>query len=279
MAVKKTKSSKLLGDYEDDYGERDDFVTLDQPKRQANILIFGDGGTGKTSFVTRYAPPPIAVINFDGRDQHAVYEALQLGREIHRCSIDFTPKHRMSPDQVKSLALESVDKVERNFERAVFSGKYRTILLDTGTEYSEILKLSFDGVQEQTKEGAYGKDKDYVNRRWWKLFNLARQGNAHLVVTARASEIWINNQPTGRFKMRGAAVINDAVDWAGWISHKKGPKGRSKKEIQLEITKAGINLAELGAVYDKSDWDEYGGPFVYACYQQFIATSDLEDWK
>lgn len=263
-----------------------DFTVMQSPKRQANILIYGMGGSAKTSFVTRYCPDPIALLAYDRRYEHAVAAATALGRHVYPCAIDF-PAKKMDAKMTQAKAIEAMDKTVRNFEWACeqsLRGNIRTISIDTGTEYSGILKLSFDGVFHQTKEGAYGKDKDYVNRKWWDLFTMARDSKAHFVVTARAKEIWVKNpatgqqEATGRYTYRCPGVINDAVDWAGHIRLKEGLKGRLTKEFQLEITKAGANIAELCNVYTAKDWEPFGGPFTYASYMQFIETSELEDW-
>lgn len=260
-----------------------DFEILSAPKKQANMLIFGDAGTGKTSFCTRYAPDPIAIINVDKRDQPAVFDALQAGRKILRTQIEFKLRIGMTSDQVKLEAQSCIDKAVKNFEYAVEQskkGNIRTILLDTATEYSEICKYAFDGIRGKSKDGAFGKDKDFVNQEWWRLFNLAREGNAHFIVTSRGKEIWRNQEPTGKFTFRCPEVVNDAADWSGQIRIKKiGAAGKKSNEFELEITKAGINISQLGQIYDKSDWEDMGGPFVCACYYQFENTSDVEDWK
>lgn len=256
-----------------------DFLIPSSPKRQACVLIFGDAGAGKTSFAVRYAPDPVAIINFDRRATIAIDEARKLGKVVYELSIDLPPAKKMSPSETKLAAREIIEKVVKNFIAACDlskEGKVRSILLDTATEYSEIVKLAFDGVQEQTKEGAYGKDKDYVNRQWWRLFNIARSSSAHLIVTSRAKEVWIENVPTGRFSPRCPGVILDGVDWAGNIRWARNRIGRLKGEQELEITKA-VTISELGEIYTMKDWEVYGGPFVYGCVKQY-GGSLPEDW-
>lgn len=277
-----------------------DFITLDAPKKQANIMIIGEGGTGKTSFCTRFMPGPIALINCDGRAEPAVvYAQNNLKKRIHYLRAGLHPSIRRSgPGAAQAEAERIVNMVVRNMEWAVAEsdkGNVRSILIDTGTEYSEILKLSFDGVLTQTKEGSYGRDKDYINQQWFQLFQFARTGKAHFVVTSRAKEIWASTsdpatgkkkqEATGKYTYRCASAVYDAVDWAGHIRLRKPKQGGIKKaasvtlkEFELEIIKAGGNIAELGEVYTQDEWDEYG-PFVYATWMQFQETSDPEDWS
>lgn len=256
-----------------------DFHSISLPERRTVALIFGDAGTGKSTFVTDYCPDPIAFINFDKRAQYAVHKAHTAGRKILFTECDVPANVTKLPDeQAKKYGQAALDKVIKNFEIAVREsqkGNIRTICLDTGTEYSEILSLAIRGRVDRTK-GDYGKSKDLINREWWRIFNLAREGNAHLIILARAKAIWVNNEPTGNFSPRGPEVMMDAVDWAGQIRLKQR-KGKLKKEFELEITKAGVNIEELGSVYTASDWEDFGGPFVYACWQQYEG-SEPEDW-
>lgn len=265
--------------------EDSDFVTITKPTRQANILIYGDDGTGKTSFCVRYAPDPIMVLNFDGRADDVVYEAIQEGREVKMARIALSHKN-LPPEKMKIEAERAVEKTIRNFEIAIEEsrrGNVRTILLDTATEYSEILKLAFDGTLRQTKEGSYGKDKDFVNRQWWRLFDLARETkSAHVIVTARAKEIWRKTEDgrqesTGRFTYRCSPAVHAAVDWAAQIRFKT-VFGIPKPEFEIEITKAGTNREELFEVYDEKLWDKLGGPFIYACVMNY-KESTPDDWK
>lgn len=265
-------------------------LTPAETKKQANLLVFGEAGTGKTSFATMYAPEPVALISLDGRGEDAVADARLIGRTIIPSYIDPITKSD-SAEIVRTQARSIIEEVYNNVQWAVaesLAGRVRTICLDTGTEYSEIAKLAFDGERGQTKDGAFGKDKDYVNFEWWRLFKLIYTGKAHFIITAREKEIWIaDNSPgakpgarkaTGRFTYRGPTVMNDGVKLSGQIRLKKTSSGRQLKEAEFEVTKAGVNRNELSEVYTEKDWGEYG-PFVWACYNQFINTSNISDWE
>lgn len=266
--------------------EGSDFSLSVPIRRRANILICGEGGTGKTSFVTRFAPDPVALICYDGRSDYAVREGQQMGRSILFTEINFKIKRGTSKIDAQKLASDVVDKTLKNVEWAAEQsekGRVRTLCLDTGTELTEIFDAAFDG-SIGARKPVYGKDKDFINRQWWRIFDIVKDSKLHLVITSRAKEIFVENvqtgnqEATGRFTFKAPQVLNNAVHWAGHIRLKKGVKGKPKKEVELEIIKAGVRLSELGEVYDASDWDDYGGPFVYACWKQFEATSGVEDW-
>lgn len=258
-----------------------DFTILKTPKLQCNALVFGDAGNGKTTFATAFAPDPVAFINFDKRAEHAVMKAQQSGRQIYFTCVDFPANiTKLEDTQARKIGQQAVDKVVRNFEWAVEQsrkGNVRTICIDTGTEYSEILKIAITGRIDKVK-GDYGKSKDLINREWWRIFNTAREGNAHLIVLSRAKAIWVNNEPTGEFTYRGPEVMFDAVDWCGQIRLRKSVKKTPKKEFEIQIKKAGVNISELGEVYSKDEWEDLGGPFVYSCMLQY-GGSNMEDWQ
>jgi hypothetical protein len=258
-----------------------DFEILGTPKRQANAVIFADAGNGKTTLATMYAPHPVAIINFDRRADYAVAKAIKAGRKIYHTRVDLPANiTKMQDMEARKLGQAAVSKVIRNFELAVRAsekGDVRTICIDTGTEYSEILRVAITGKVDAVK-GDYGKSKDLINREWWRLFNLAREGNAHLIVLSRAKAIWKDNEPTGRFTFRGPEVMGDAADWVGQMRVKaKKVKGGTDNKFEMEITKAGIDISQLGEVYTSEMWEPFGGPFVYACLMQYEG-SDVEDW-
>lgn len=259
------------------------FSSNNDPKKQAIILVYGEGGSGKTAFAAQFAPHPVTIINYDGRARPVVERARSEGRIINLAELR-VPSKRLSPKEMMEKAGRLIEDVEINFIKAVEEsrkGNVRTIQIDTATEHSQIIKFAYDGVVEQTKKGAFGKDKDFIYNRWWELFYEARSSPVNFIIAARSSEIWIEDEQgrqkaTGRYKYKCPAVINDAVDLSMHIRLKKGAAGRLKKEFELEVTKSGPNLAELGQVYTQKEWGDMG-PFVWSCLMQYEGSSP-EDW-
>lgn len=260
-----------------------DFVSVIRPTRQANILIYGEEKTGKTTFCTRYAPDPIRVLSLDGRAQDAVYEAVnEYGRDVKLAELFMPDGYRTDTEsernETKSIARNLLERIHQNFEIAINNPSVRCILVDTLKELEEISKLALDGTMEKVKEHSHGEPGDYANRQVWKMANLARRKkNTHVIFTARATEIWEDQKPTGRFKPQCPKAGKAAVDWAGQIRLVKS-FGQAKPKFEIEITSAGTNNEELLEVYTEDKWNLLGGPFVYACVQNY-KDSIPDDWK
>lgn len=286
-----------------------DFTIIDRPKRKAVCLVFGDGGTGKTTFGIRHTPQPAVLIGFDGRSEYAEFLQKEAGFPIPSVQIP-PPSVLQKTENVKAAAGEAVKKFLRNYDAAIVAskaGKVRTIVIDTGSELGEIITLSVRGTLDSGAAKDFGRSKDQINQIWWKIFGAARwTGDAHLIVLSRASSVWEGNEPTGDFKARVSDTVRDAVDFSlhiklgtgapaligmpnassglvtpsgvgGLVSIISNPTRPVAKEFELVVKKGGNNIEELGRVYRQSDWDELG-PFVYAC-TQLMPGSVEADWK
>lgn len=273
-----TSAGKTLAD--------SDFAPVLKPTRQANICLYGQEGSGKTTFCTRFAPEPVMVINFDGRSDDAVLEAREVyGRNVQQAKI--TLNHRfLPPDKMQIHAREILERAIYNYEIAIEEsrrGNVRTILFDTATEFDRILKLAFDGTMEQTREGAFGVDKNFMNSQWSRIFDLARETkSAHVIVTARMSEIWKDGtdgqrKATGKFKPNCSKKVLESVDWAAQIKVKPPSFGESRARFEMHVTKAGTDIEQLFETYTEDQWEKLG-PFVYSCIMNY-RDSIPSDWK
>ena len=128
------------------------FETVTKPKKQAIGLLYGRGKSGKTSFVTRFAPEPILVLDFDRRSEKALSDAHKQGRKVNRTLIDY-PTDYLEPEKAKECAIASMEKALLAVKRG--AEKYRTILIDTATEASQVMRMAYDG--DLTKEIPYKK--------------------------------------------------------------------------------------------------------------------------
>lgn len=258
-----------------------DFTAPPVPKDQAIALIFGLPGSGKSTIGLAGAPDPTAFIDIDRRGLHAAQEAVRQGKRVFYTRVDYPSNlSKLDDNAAKMAAQKAWDKFMKNYEIAIREsqqGKVRTIVIDTMTELAEILNISKTGRVDRKKDD-YGKTAGLVKAELTKAIKMSRDGEANLIMLARAKELWEDNKPTGRFTYRGPDTMEFDADWAGQIRLKKLKTVKAKKsqKHELEITKAGINLSILGDVYTEEDWGEFG-PFVWACVMNYPGTSP-EDW-
>lgn len=277
----KSSSSSTTSFSTPDWSDEEHDSTLDgESEGKAKIMLFSESGVGKTDFICRNAPDPIIIFDFDGRSLRTVKKVrLETGKVIRHVRI-FTPGEEDSPEETKLFARSSIAKTIRNLKWAVkqsLTGGIKTIGFDGATEYTLLAKQAYDGVKEQTKDGAFGKDKDYVKHQFWRVVNIVLQGQAHFIITAREKEIWKDNKPTDDFSFRADSVINEAVDFSLQLRQKDKLSGEGKK-YEIKIIKCGVDDrldSKVGKVYKEGDWQEYG-PFAVICAD--VYGGDVTDW-
>lgn len=257
-----------------------DFEPSLPDKRQSIGMLFGDVGTGK-SFIGAHCPGIISFQNFDGRARQVVKEAQAEGRIIWPMELRM-PAKRMSDADLQVHAKSITEKVIRNLEivaRESDSGKRITSVIDTGTELSAIFDQAYDGKR------VYGKDKDFVNQQWDRMFNLCRNSSFHLIILARVKEIWEKNsatgqnEPTGKYIFRGPDKMHEGVDWScqTLVSTERNKKGKKVTVFKLRVLKAGTAASQMNEVYTSDMWEPVGGPFAFVSSMMYDGTLP-EEW-
>lgn len=256
-----------------------DFTRPPEAKRQAIALLFGLPGEGKTTAGLSHAPGPVAFFDIDQRGLHAAMRAQEGGKVLHYISIPFPSDIAKLGDAVaKTTAQLSWDKFRKNYEIAVREsqkGNVRTIVIDTATELDELATIMIKGRIDK-KNDDYGKSDAVIKAALSQTIKMSREGNANLLMLARAKAIWEGGEPTGKYAHRGHDTLKYDADWAAHIRLQKR-FGNQKPKFEMEITKAGIDIDQLGQVYKEDDWDELG-PFVYACLMNYPG-SKVRDWR
>jgi hypothetical protein len=261
-----------------------DFTRPPEPKKQAVALIFGRPGEGKTTCGLLHAPGDVAFIDIDKRGRHAAQKAVKAGKSIHYVAIDF-PRglFRLSDREAKSLAAGAWNKVQKNVDIAIersLRGDIRTIVLDTVTGLTNLITIAATG-RPDAKKDDYGASKHMVEVSLARLIDDTRSGDANLIMLAHAKEVWEDNKPTGEWEHIGHKCLSANADWAGHLRIRRNKKIKKRRDVgeqvfEMQITKAGIDLSQLGQVYSQEEWGELG-PFVYACYQNY-PDSEESDW-
>lgn len=264
-----------------DWSDEEHDSTLDgESEGKAKILLFSETGMGKTDFICRNSPDPIIIFDFDGRSLRTVKKVRHETGKIIRHVRIFTPGEESEPDETKLFARASIQKTIRNLKWAVkqsLTGNIKTIGFDGASEFTLLAKQAYDGVKEQTKDGAFGKDKDYVKHQFWRVINVVLQGEAHFIITAREKEIWKDSKPTEDFTFRADSVVSEAVDFSLQL-RAKDKLGSDGKKYELKLIKCGVDDrsdSKVGKVYKEKDWQEHG-PFALICAD--VYGGDVTDW-
>jgi hypothetical protein len=267
-------------------------------------VIHGPDGSGKSTVVTRFCPGPKQLINVDFRAEGAAEEAEEFyGQDVYYLDAAL-PGDIMHYDPKQSQELAEYilyDRIIKNFEISLAMG-VRTVGIDTGSEFTELLNYAFRGhpiKQKPTKSdpGDFGASDRAINTCVRYFTNKIREWKrTNLVILSRTKEVYDGATPTGTYIPEGThKIFHQAADWAGYmslateeeilakasdggkISASAAIKAKARKPFSLRITKSGYVSAELGNVYTDEDWGE-DGPFAYACSRLMPKTS-VEDWK
>ena len=170
-------------------------------KRRLILSIDALEGAGKTRF-TLTAPAPIAFINFD-YGLEGVVEQFQVTKKIYVATVRL--EFDGSPDQVIKAAEKELLKFEVNYQTALKQA--RSIVIDTGTELWELLRLAAFGKLKQVLPHQYAE----VNQAMTRLLKLAYDSNANLILTHRLKEQWAGPQGnayrTGLYEFAGMKDI------------------------------------------------------------------------
>jgi hypothetical protein len=221
-------------------------------KRRLILSLEGLEGCGKTRF-TLTAPAPIAFINFD-MGLEGIVEQFQEQKAIYVATVklDFTGGAR---DKIIEAAEKELAKVETNYQTALRQA--RTIVIDTGSELWELLRLAAFGKLDKVMPHQYAE----VNQSMQRLIKLAYDSDANLLLTHRLKEQWINDKKTGLYEFAGMKDIPYLVqaharmwtDDAGY--HLKVGKSRQNATVVgLELVNEMITFPQLaGFVFPESD--------------------------
>jgi hypothetical protein len=225
-------------------------------KRRLILSIEGLEGCGKTRF-TLTAPAPIAFINFDWGLEGLV-ESFQDQKAIYVATVSLNTSGKR--EEILQAAEQELSKVERNYQTALKQA--RTIVIDTGSELWELLRLAAFGKLDKVMPHQYAE----VNQQMTRLIKLAYDSDANLILTHRLKEQWINDKKTGLYEFAGMKDIPFLVQaharmWNAEDGYhlKVGKCRQNAGVVGLELVNGMITFPTLaGFVFPESeekDWE------------------------
>ena len=155
------------------------------------VSISGDQKRGKTHFALTF-PAPILLMSFD--------VGAKFVCEKHFPDKDVTIKEYNLPVvETTNAPITGVEQVwkdiQADFKDACESGKYKTVVIDTGTALWEIVRYAYKEETSKMKLPPLG----YVepNARFLALFQTARACGINFVITNHLKDEYANNEATG----------------------------------------------------------------------------------
>ncbi len=224
------------------------------------LTVDGEDKTGKTHFGYT-APGPIASQSIDFGDEGVVQKFQEAGKEIAVAEYS-----RLMPDSMDRKDLGALQKwyreqvvlpFVRDFKAALKAG-VRSLVLDTATEFWEVMRLSHFGKADKVMPQMYTA----VNAEWQELIRLANDNDTNLILLHQVKDEWENytdsggqnkSRTTGRKVRAGNEKIGYLVQAqlvTRYVPAVKDRKGGVKEEarFELEIVKCRHNPEVVGMV-------------------------------
>lgn len=172
-------------------------------KRTAFVQVYGDWGTGKTTFALT-APGPIALCHtaekLDG--------VIQPFAESKKLALhDFSGVYAGSKEDIARTANVAWKSLYDHCMAAVNEG-YKTIIVDTHTEAWELIRLARFGKLAQVKPIHYGP----VTAEFKGLWKRIKSANVNVIAVGQIREKYVNDKPTGEFEQAGQKDMEYLAD-------------------------------------------------------------------
>ena len=211
-------------------------------KRRLIMSLDALEGAGKTRFALT-APGPLAFINLD-EGLEGVIEPFQTQKQIYLCQIKL--EFEGNKDQIVKAAEQELIKFEKAYQAALKQA--RTLVIDTGTELWELMRLAAFGKLAQVMPHQYAE----VNQQMTRLLKLAYDKDCNLLITHRLKPEWVNDKRTGQYEFSGFKDIPFLVQaharlWtdADGYHMKIGKCRQNASTVGLELTNQMIDFATL----------------------------------
>lgn len=174
-------------------------------RRRLIVNIMGKEKQGKTHFGLT-APGPIGLLDFD-------YGLEGVVDKFHGDKAIYPVEYRLG-EITAGQHLAVWEKAKTMLKDMLKEKELRSVLIDTGTEAWELLRMARFGKLTQVMPQHYGP----VNAEMRELIREAYSSDKNLILLHKMTEIYANNQPTGKFGMAGFKDVpyNVQVNLLAW---------------------------------------------------------------
>ena len=183
-------------------------VSTEQPKRLV-VSLEAAHKAGKTRWALT-APGPIAYINLDLGLEGVVEPFLAAGKTIMESRYVLTGKG--AKGKLGEIRNEDAERQWEQFKidyyYAMQSGKYRSVVIDTGTELNQLIRLARLGKLVQVEPHHYGP----VNAEFEEVLRAGlTQNDTNLIITHKVKDEYIGDKRTGKKERAGYSGIGFIV--------------------------------------------------------------------
>ena len=237
------------------------------------VVLYGGPKVGKTHFI-KGSPPRIAYQGIDYGHSGVIDDEVEAGAIIPAVDYEY-PAEMQKDGETDSRFYERVMKsAAKQYKRicddykAALGSDVRTLAMDTGTEWYEIMVQARFG--KLTEIPPLGRGK--LKREFGTLLRLLLQTDKNLIYLATEGDVWKGNKPTADTKPDGFAKLGHYAEAVVRLT-KKRRKGGS--EFYGEIMDCRLARELEGEVVQDLDfwtlvemiWDARGW-----------GTPDAEEW-
>jgi hypothetical protein len=173
------------------------------------MSIDGLEKNGKNHFAFT-APGPLAVISLDnGLD--GVVQKFQREKEIYVAQYRSPIQTGATAQDVSNSAQATWKGIATDYLEALETKEMRSVILDTGTEMWETLRLARFGKLTQVMPHHYGP----VNAEWRDVVRQAYDHDKHVLYLHKLKDDYVNDKRTGEYKRSGMSDMGFLVQVAG----------------------------------------------------------------
>lgn len=215
--------------------------------------IEGNPKTGKTHLSLTF-PDPIKVFSFDAGCKIVAAKFPDKAIDIEEYSLPI-----IDSLGTKDAGFEDLwKKVKADIEKAVASGEYKTIVIDTGTHLWEIIRYAWNEENDKAV-GAGGKARTYgePNARMYGIVMRAQVAGVNLVITHHLKDRWVKDENTGEKELDGWRRTEGLADVVLLTERvQRTIKDKEQAVIQTTLKECRFGLALCGYQQDMMTYED-----------------------
>lgn len=239
-------------------------------KRHVFMLVYGDTGTGRTTFALT-APGPILLMH-SAEKIDGVVEPFAREKEIKLFNFGEVYPPEATGDQVKAAAAAKWSQMKAVWVHGLEN--FRTVIIDTETDAWELVRNAYFGDVKPTG-GRLEQNWGPVNADWKSMFKQFKsQTGANLIVISQTEDEYKENDKgfsnkTGRTVRKGQKSIPFMVD----VAVRTDTKERRRDTVyRSTIEKPWGNGPLKGESYE----DQLS---TFPVVMSEITESDVDEWE